>query len=429
MNEGTSGDETTDVVKGPALLSGRYELVRLLGEGGMSQVHLAHDRELGRDVAVKLLPGRGAGDTEDLERLRDEARAAAAITHPGVVTVHDIGTTGDGLYVVMAYVDGESLAQRLRRAGPLDPTDTVAVGQAVCDALEAAHRAGVVHRDVTPGNIMLGRDGTVTVTDFGIARMGAGAGRTRTGYIVGTPSYLAPEQGHGGDLDGRADLYALACCLFTALIGRPPFEDDDSFAVVLAHMRSDPPRPRRLRADIPERLEAVILRGLAKDPGRRFPDAAAMAAALGESVGAGGGAPRGHTLTMPEPDETGTADPAWVKPMPDGPGSDAEARTRRTPTAGPDRRAGGGRDGGPDRSGPPQGAAPRRAPTSRPGVTPPPGGDDHGEEPTSALESTLADVGHERGRSGERRRGVGLTLIGVAALLVALVVLALLFLG
>lgn len=354
---------------GPTVLSGRYELVRLLGEGGMSQVHLAHDRELGREVAVKILPTTGDRDGDDLERLRDEARAAASITHPGVVTVHDIGATRDGLFVVMAYVDGESLAERLRRSGPLDPPAAVAVGQAVCDALAAAHRAGVVHRDVTPGNIMLGRDGTVTVTDFGIARMGPGAGRTRTGYIVGTPSYLAPEQGHGGDLDGRADLYALGCCLFTALIGRPPFEDDDSFAVVLAHMRSDPPRPRRLRADIPEALEAVILRVLAKDPDRRYPDAASMAVALGEVLGDRNTAPPGHTLELPDPD----------------PGDAPPAR-------------------GNHRTGP-------------------------AEEPTTALDSTLADVESDQGRSADRRRGIGFTLIGVALILVVLAVLAVLFLG
>lgn len=383
---GTPEGETTEQVPAPTVLAGRYELVRLLGEGGMSRVYLARDRELGREVAVKLLPSSGATDADDLERLRDEARAAASITHPGVVTVHDVGTTADGVFVVMAYVDGESLARWIRRAGPLDPADAVAVGRAVCDALGAAHRAGVVHRDVSPGNIMLGRDGAVTVTDFGIARMGAGAGRTRTGHVVGTPSYLAPEQGHGGDLDGRADLYALGCCLFTALTGRPPFSDDDSFAVVLAHMRSDPPRPRRLRADIPERLEAVILRALAKDPGRRFPDAAAMSAALGEAVGARTEPPRGHTLELPEPGARGTADPPSGKPLPGAPGGDGEAATRPTRAAGT-------------------------------------------AEPTSALESTLADVESERGRTADRRRGVGLSLIGLAVLLVVLVVLALAFLG
>lgn len=360
-------DETTEVVPAPTVLAGRYELVRLLGAGGMSQVHLARDRELGRDVAVKILPATGGRDDEDLERLRDEARAAASITHPGVVTVHDIGTTGEGLFVVMAYVEGESLAERLRRTGPLDPAGAVAVGQAVCDALQAAHRAGVVHRDVTPGNIMLGGDGSVTVTDFGIARMGPGAGRTRTGYIVGTPSYLAPEQGHGGDLDGRADLYALGCCLFTALLGRPPFDDGDSFAVVLAHMRSDPPRPRRLRADIPEALEAVLLRALAKDPDRRYPDAAAMSVALGGSLGAPGERPGAHTLVQPTPAEGPVPDPPWGGPLPGG--------------------------------------------------------------PTTALDSTLADVEGEHGRSGERRRGLGFALIGVVLVLVGLAVLALLVFG
>lgn len=385
---------------GRAVLGGRYELVRLLGEGGMSQVHLARDRELGRDVAVKLLPGSGDADAEDLARLRDEARAAAAISHPGVVTVHDVGESADGVFVVMAYVDGESLVQRIRRSGPLEPADAVAVGQAVCDALGAAHRAGVVHRDVTPGNIMLGRDGSVTVTDFGIARIGQGAGRTRTGYIIGTPSYMAPEQGHGRELDGRADIYALGCCLFTALVGRPPFEDDDSFAVVLAHMRSDPPRPRRLRADIPERLEAVILRALAKDPDRSYPDAAAMSAALGESVGrgnagpgrqGGGGSgtgtpPRAGTLTLPDP--SGTGDPPWARAMP---GTDDPTTVRQT--------AG---DPPVDAAGP--------------------------ERPSTALQSTIDDVETAQGDEADRRRGIGVVLIVLAGLLVVLVVAGLLFL-
>lgn len=282
---------------GPAqgeLLAGRYRLGRQLGAGGMSRVFLAHDRDLDRTVAVKML----AGDGGDVQRLRDEARAAASVDHPGVVTVHDVGTSPAGVHVVMSYVEGESLAQRLERDGPLAPETVAAVGVAVCDALGAAHGVGVVHRDVTPGNIMLGPGGEVTVTDFGIARIGEGAGRTTTGYIIGTPSYIAPEQARGTDrLDGRADLYALGCCLFAALTGRPPFTDPDGMAVVLAHIRETPPRPSTLRDGVPPTLERTILRALAKEPGRRHPDAATMAAEL--ATVSGQAAARDRTQELP----------------------------------------------------------------------------------------------------------------------------------
>ena len=273
------------------LLGGRYELRGVLGEGGMSRVHLGHDRELDRPVAVKLLHST---DPDDIARIGDEARAAAAVDHPGVVTVHDVGGTADGVYLVMSLIEGETLGQRIERDGPLDPAEVVRIGVAVCDALGAAHRAGVVHRDVTPGNIVLGPDGRVTVTDFGIARLGEGAGRTRTGYVIGTPLHMAPEQGRAtGRVDGRADLYALACCLFTALTGRPPFTDPDAFSVVLAHLRDAPPRPSTLRAGIPPALEETLLWTLAKDPDRRPPDAAALAAALTAGTGA--------TVPVPQP--------------------------------------------------------------------------------------------------------------------------------
>ncbi|MEV1295457.1 serine/threonine-protein kinase [Pseudonocardia sp. NPDC049635] len=347
------GDPTTRVpaVEGD-LLGGRYELREVLGEGGMSRVHLGHDRDLDRPVAVKLLH---SADPDDVARIGDEARAAAAVDHPGVVQVFDVGTAGEGVYLVMSLVEGETLARRVQRDGPLDPAEVVRIGVAVCDALGAAHRAGVVHRDVTPGNIVLGPDGRVTVTDFGIARLGEGAGRTRTGYVVGTPLHMAPEQGRAaGRVDGRADLYALACCLFTALTGRPPFTDPDAFTVVLAHLRDAPPRPSSLRAGIPPALEETLLWALAKDPDRRPPDAATLAAALASGSG--------RTAPVPPPRH--------------GPGS-----TRQLP--------GGGHA---------TGAAPHAL--------------------HSALDDTLGDVEHDDAAAADRRRRIGLALIVLAALLV-----------
>lgn len=350
-------------------LADRYELQGLLGEGGMSRVFLALDHDLGRHVAVKLLldRGDGGGDGDDgLARLRDEARAAAAVDHPGVVTVYDVGSSAAGLYVVMAYVAGETLAQRIDRDGPMPPAEVVRIGRAVCDALDAAHRAGVVHRDVSPGNVVLRPDGGVVVTDFGIARIGAGAGRTRTGYVLGTPSYLAPEQGRStGGTDGRADLYSLGCCLFAALTGRPPFTDPDAFAVVLAHLRDTPPRAASLRPDVPPALDDVLARTLAKDPARRPRDARALADELGRSLGAApdSGPPRTRPVD----------DPPSVRPM--------------------------GR------------SAPERSTGSH------------------ALDSAIADVEGDDGTVADRRRGVGLGLIVLAVLLVLGAVAALAVLG
>ena len=347
-----TADRTADVPADDDLLGGRYALGRVLGEGGMSRVHLAHDRELDRPVAVKLLR---SADPDELARIRDEARAAAAIDHPGVVTVHDVGRTRDGVYLVMSVVDGDTLARRVERDGPLDPGEVVQIGTAVCDALGAAHHAGVVHRDVTPGNIVLGSDGRVTVTDFGIARIGEGAGRTRTGHVIGTPRHMAPEQGRGtGRLDGRADLYSLASCLFTALTGRPPFTAPDPLTVVLAHAREAPPRPSELRAGIPPALEETLLHALAKDPDRRPRDAAALASALASATGG----------TVPV-----------LR-------SDGPARTREMPA----------------------GAAAA-------------GENSQASEASEALERAIADVESDDGTVTDRRRGIGMVLIVLAALL------------
>lgn len=321
-------DRTADVPAEGNLLGGRYALQELLGEGGTARVYRAHDRMLGRPVAVKVLRST---DPDDLARLHDEARAAAAIDHPGVVTVHDVGRTGDGVYLVMSVLHGETLEQRLERVGPLDPSEVVRIGVAVCDALGAAHRAGVVHRDVTPANIVLGPGDRVTVTDFGIARIGEGAGRTRTGYVIGTPQHMAPEQGRGSaHLDGRTDLYSLASCLFTALTGRPLFTDPDPFTVVIAHLRESPPRPSELRPGIPAALEEVLLRPLAKDPERRPRDAAELARGLTASTGMTVPVPRsGGTLEEPGPGTTAPAPGALERTIADVEDDDGAAADRR----------------------------------------------------------------------------------------------------
>lgn len=362
-----AGDTGAAAAEGD-VLDGRYALRELIGEGGMSRVHLAHDRELDRLVAVKIVR---SDDPDERARLRDEARAVAAIDHPGVVTVHDVGAGPGGVHIVMSYVAGETLARRLDREGPLQPDEVVRIGLAVCDALGTAHRAGIVHRDVTPGNIILGTAGRVTVVDFGIARIGEGAGRTRTGHVVGTPTYLAPEQGRAtGTLDGRTDLYSLACTLFAALTGRPPFTGPDPFTVVLAHLREPPPPPSSLRAGVPPALEEVLVRTLAKDPALRPADADVLAAELASSVGAA------------------------------APG---RARTREFPA------------GEPGAGDPP--------------ASPPAGRADSGAPGPHALEHTLADVENDDGERADRRRGAGLLLIALAVLLVLGVLVAVVALG
>src|SRR5215218_8513615 len=198
-------------------LDGRYHLGSLLGAGGMASVHLATDRVLQRQVAVKVLSPPDAQDPLFVERFRREARAAARLSHPNIVSVFDSGSD-DGLhYLVMEYVPGESLAQLLQRQGRLAPRRAVELASQVCAALAAAHAQGLVHRDVKPGNVLVGANGQVKVTDLGIVKASAGTTLTGSGKVLGTAAYLSPEQAGGGPVDARADLYGLGCVLYELL--------------------------------------------------------------------------------------------------------------------------------------------------------------------------------------------------------------------
>ena len=290
----------------PTVLGGRYRIVSPLGSGGMADVYLAEDERLGRLVAVKVLKARLAADDEFLERFRIEAQAAASLNHPGIVAVYDRGSADGATYIAMEYVRGESLKQKLRRDGALPPDEAVTIALAVLSALGAAHARAIVHRDATSYNVMLDEGGRVVVTDFGIARMGESA-LTRTGAMMGTSSYLSPEQAQGRPADERSDLYSLGVVLYEMLTGRVPFRGESDVAVAVQHVSAAPPNPRTLAPGVSEALACVVMRALSKDPGDRYQTAEDFAAALrqarrgqrGDGTGsgaaaAGAGADRGR---------------------------------------------------------------------------------------------------------------------------------------
>lgn len=271
------------------VLSGRYELVEKLGQGGMGTVHRAVDRQLRRTVAVKLLSSELAHDPQSRARFRREAHAAAALNHPAVATIHDVGEEphpdGPRPYLVMEYVQGATLAEALSN-GPLPVAEAIDAACAVLDALRHSHERGIVHRDIKPSNIMLTGPDTVKVLDFGIAKAFTEAATriTGSGAAIGTPAYLSPEQINGAEIDHRADLYAMGCLLHELLTGQTPFRGESAFAVMHQHLFAEPEPVSRFRPHIPPAVEAVILRALRKDPAERFDDAGQMREALTDAL-------------------------------------------------------------------------------------------------------------------------------------------------
>lgn len=288
----TAVTEPRSAATSPVRVGGRYTLRGELGRGGMATVHRARDEVLDRDVAIKLLHAHLATDPAFLDRFRREARAAAALTHPNVVTVHDWGETeDDGAFLVLQYVDGCSLREVLRRRGRLAPAETLAVLGPAAQGLGAAHQAGLVHRDVKPENVLLAADGSIQITDFGLARAAASATSTfGADVLVGSPHYLSPEAVRGEPLRATADVYALGVVLFECLTGRPPHEGDSPFATAVAHTARPVPAPSELVEDVPPALDEVVRRACAPRPQDRLPDGAAFASALATAV-PGGPAP------------------------------------------------------------------------------------------------------------------------------------------
>lgn len=258
-------------------LGERYEVLELIAEGGMAHVYRGRRLDDGTLVAIKILRDQYAHNAEFVARFEREAQAAARLSHPRMVRIFDHGRDGDVHYIVMEYIDGEDLKTHLRRAGPLDEARVRAIGAEVCEVLEYAHRAGIVHRDIKPQNILLTPDGGVKVTDFGIARALAATGITETGTVLGSVQYISPEQARGLGVGWRADLYSLGVVLYEAATGTLPFDADTPIAIALRHMHEPPPLPRRDGARLRRDLEAIILKALSKDPDHRYRSAQDMA--------------------------------------------------------------------------------------------------------------------------------------------------------
>jgi eukaryotic-like serine/threonine-protein kinase len=405
------GDGTLEQITDPIRVGDRYVLGEVIGRGGMARIHRAHDEVLDRYVAVKVLHPHLAEDPAFLARFRREAQAAAALSHPNVVAVHDWGETATGAYLVLQLIDGVSLRAVLDERGSLDPAEALAVIGPAAAGLGAAHDAGLVHRDVKPENILIGRDGVVRVTDFGLARAAASATSTfGADVLVGSPHYLSPEAVHGQPLDPRADVYALGIMLVECVTGAPPHEADSPFATAMQHTLHPVPAPSAVRPELGTVLDEVVAIATAMDRDRRYADATRFARAL--SIAVPGQAARIVTPGSDTPRDTSAHaagdDPAAVA------GPPTRQETTRMPRV--------------DRDAPtqlvvamPAASTPPPPPTSNRGSAgdttslppPPPPSARVLDDPDPAADDREFDHGDEdeavdeRARGGRRRRGRG----------------------
>ncbi|MEA2702360.1 MAG: eukaryotic-like serine/threonine-protein kinase [Actinomycetota bacterium] len=253
------------------LLSGRYRIVRHVARGGMAEVYLGHDELLDRTVAIKVLIPERARDASFVERFRREAKAAAGLNHQNIVGVHDFGEDDGQYFMVMEYVDGPTLRDVIRSDGPMDPERATSIAAAIAAALAAAHAKKIIHRDVKPANVLISSaTGTVKVADFGIARAaGAQEGLTMPGAVMGTATYLSPEQAQGLPLDARSDIYSLGMVLYEMLAGTAPFKGETPVAVAYKQLHEVPPAPSALNPAVSPALDALVARALSKDPDQR----------------------------------------------------------------------------------------------------------------------------------------------------------------
>jgi serine/threonine-protein kinase len=311
------------MVSGGTTLGGRYKLDERIAGGGMGDVWRGTDEVLGRTVAVKILLPALLEEPGFAERFRGEARTMATINHPGVVDVYDYGSDASvGAYLVMEYVEGDALSRTLSRVNRLTPARTMALVAQAADALQAAHEKGIVHRDVKPGNLLVRPNGTLVLTDFGIARSAQVGQLTQAGAVLGTASYISPEQASGAVATPLSDIYALGVVAYQCLSGRRPHEGDNPLEIAMKHVRDQPPP---LPADIPPAVRGVVERAMAKDPNARFPSAAAFGQ-VARHTAAGLG---GTTSTA-----AGSPVPVPPVPAPTSPGPTGTGAVPRPPTAG-----------------------------------------------------------------------------------------------
>lgn len=295
---------------------GRYRLIEVIGQGGMGKVYKAHDTVIDRDVAVKVLSTELATEPGFRERFRREAHTAARLSEPHIIPIHDTGEVGGRLYLVMPIINGTDVGTLLKREGPMSPQRAVGVIEQLAAALDAAHAAGLVHRDVKPSNALMTNGDFTYLIDFGIAHIAGATKVTKTGAIIGTLAYMAPERFTSGVADARADVYSLTCLLHECLTGAQPYPGDSAEQQITAHLTLDPPKPSNFNRAVPAAFDDVIARGMAKQPAERFASAgelaraATAAAALSESPTMFASTPppvstRQFSARWPNPDGTG----------------------------------------------------------------------------------------------------------------------------
>ncbi|MCD6452546.1 MAG: protein kinase [Acidobacteria bacterium] len=273
------GKDTFSLVKNA--LKGKYEVISELGRGGMAIVFKARDLKLDRLVAIKVLPPEFAYDIEFLRRFHHEAKIAAKLDHPNIISIYEVGEADGLTYFAMSYIDGETLADYIKRTGPIPTSEAIRITKDIASALSYAHKRGIIHRDIKPENILLDQEGRIKVTDFGIAKAAYGTTlATRTGVSLGTPHYMSPEQARGKPIDKRSDLYSLGIVMYEMVTGRVPFEGVDITSIMYQHVHETPDPPRKMNKDLPEWLERIILHLLAKDPDARFQTADDLITAL-----------------------------------------------------------------------------------------------------------------------------------------------------
>src|ERR671923_12607 len=253
----------------------RYRIVRKLGAGGMADVYLAEDQELGRRVAIKILNDRHAADDQFVERFRREAKNAARLSHPNIVSIYDRGEAEGTYYIAMEFLDGRSLKELIVSRGPAPVSVAIDYTRQILAALRFAHRNGIVHRDIKPHNVLVDGEGRLKVTDFGIARAGTSQ-MTEAGSIIGTAQYLSPEQAKGAPVDQTSDLYSVGVVLYELLTGRVPFTGDTPLEIAMKHLSAVPEPPSEKRPEVPRDLDLVVLRALAKNPEDRYAGADEM---------------------------------------------------------------------------------------------------------------------------------------------------------